>query len=485
MAARARTNEPEESFEELFEDAPFGYLSAYPDGTIFRVNRTFLRMTGHDLKKLLGGTRMQDLLTLPGRIFYDTHFAPLVRMQGFVREIACDVVRPGKEPLSVFMNANQVVDEAGDPKVVRFTVFEATERRRYEADLLAARKRAESYEFIVQSSADGIVSFSAEGAIRTWNPGAERIFGWRAPDVLGKKIWEIVDSPIAAERDAIVSELKAGKDVSRVTLCSSRHRGQLDISVILTPQIEPPGELTGIVAIVRDVTERRRIEEISRREETLRNLIEAQEMERRRLARDIHDHVGQHMTALRLELARALTWADENSELQIQLERIQEHAHQVDQDLSFLAFELRPREIDELGLVSALEDLVRGWSQQYGLVVGFQGPADTHIPLSPEAEINLYRITQEALNNIVKHAAATRVNVTVRVGEGRMLLVIEDDGVGFDPDAQLPRERHSGHGFGLIGMRERATIIDGTIEFESSNGGGTVLFVTASLASEN
>lgn len=482
MSARALTNEPEESFEELYENAPFGYLSTGPGGTIIRVNQTFLTMSGHDRETVLGGIRMQDLLTLPGRIFYDTHFAPLVRIQGFVREIACDIVRPGLEPLPVFVNATQVLDDLGNPKVVRFTIFEATERRRYEADLLAARKRAESYEFIVQSSADAIVSFSPDGIIRTWNPGAEHMFGYSMSEAIGQKAGEIIASPITAELDSILPDLRAGNDVRRISVCSPRNRTPLDASVIITPQIEPPGELTGISAIFRDITERRRIEESRYRQETLQNLIQAQEMERRRMARDIHDHVGQHMTALRLAVARALNEFEEDVEMRGRLERIQEHADRVDRDLSFLAFELRPSVIDELGLASALENLVREWSHHYGLSVSFHGPGPKPLPLTSEAEINLYRITQEALNNIAKHAGATEVSVTLRGGEGRALLVIEDDGVGFDASANLPREDRAGHGFGLLGMRERAAIIGGSIEFESAPGQGTLLFVTAPLA---
>jgi signal transduction histidine kinase/ActR/RegA family two-component response regulator len=132
-----------ETVEELFEHAPCGYLSTLPDGTIIQVNQTFVSWTGHARDGLLSGTRFQDLLTIPGKIYHDTHYGPLLEMQGFVREIAFDLACPGREPLPVLVNAAQKRDSSGRPILTRVTVFDATDRRQYERELLAARKRAE------------------------------------------------------------------------------------------------------------------------------------------------------------------------------------------------------------------------------------------------------------------------------------------------------------------------------------------------------
>jgi PAS domain S-box-containing protein len=140
-----RDDEPDwvETAAELFEHAPCGYLFVRPDGTIARVNQTFLAMTGHDRAALLAGSRFRDLLTVPGKVFYDTHFGPLLRMQGAVKEVAFDVARPGREPLPVIVNAVERAAGGRAPAVTRVTVFDATDRRRYERELLEARRRAE------------------------------------------------------------------------------------------------------------------------------------------------------------------------------------------------------------------------------------------------------------------------------------------------------------------------------------------------------
>ncbi len=132
----------EESAEDLYEHAPCGYLSTLPDGTIVRANRTLLEWTGTS-REVLGGSRFQSLLTVGSRIYYETHYAPLLRMQGFANEIALELVRGDGRILPVLVNSRQRQDGDGIPLFNRITLFDATERRRYERELLLARRKAE------------------------------------------------------------------------------------------------------------------------------------------------------------------------------------------------------------------------------------------------------------------------------------------------------------------------------------------------------
>jgi sigma-B regulation protein RsbU (phosphoserine phosphatase) len=129
------------SAEELFEEAPCGFVITRPDGAIVRVNRTFEEMTGFDREQLVAGRRLQDLLTPGARIYHETHYAPLLRMQGWVKEIAVELIRSDGTRLAALINSVVGTDHAGDPQVVRTTVFDATDRRRYEQELLRARNR--------------------------------------------------------------------------------------------------------------------------------------------------------------------------------------------------------------------------------------------------------------------------------------------------------------------------------------------------------
>ncbi|TQN42034.1 serine/threonine-protein kinase RsbW [Blastococcus colisei] len=135
----------EEDPADLYENAPMGYLSTLPDGRIVKVNRTFCAWTGRRSGELIG-SRFQDLLSVGGRVFHETHLAPLLRMQGAVREIALDVVRVDGSLLPCLLNAVELRDDAGAPVLVRATLFEATARRRYERELLAAQRAAKESE---------------------------------------------------------------------------------------------------------------------------------------------------------------------------------------------------------------------------------------------------------------------------------------------------------------------------------------------------
>jgi sigma-B regulation protein RsbU (phosphoserine phosphatase) len=131
---------------ELYENAPCGYLSTWPDGTIIKVNQTFLTWTGYDRSELVGRRRLQELFTVGDRIFYETHYAPLLRMQGRVREIAVDLLLRDGTRLPVLSNAVLRRGDDGEPQVIRTVLFDARERRAYERELLAARGRAEAAE---------------------------------------------------------------------------------------------------------------------------------------------------------------------------------------------------------------------------------------------------------------------------------------------------------------------------------------------------
>jgi PAS domain S-box-containing protein len=142
----------EDTAEDLFEDAPCGYLSTTPDGTILRVNRTFEEWTGLRRGDLVGLRRFQDLLTKGGQIYHETHFAPLLRMQGEVREIAVEIVRADGSRLPALVNSVLHADRHGVPRSIRTTVFDATDRRSYERELLRSRQHEHELGLLLQRS---------------------------------------------------------------------------------------------------------------------------------------------------------------------------------------------------------------------------------------------------------------------------------------------------------------------------------------------
>jgi len=220
------------------------------------------------------------------------------------------------------------------------------------------------------------------------------------------------------------------------------------------------------------VENEQRLRAETERTNLLDQLVGIQEEERRRIARDLHDELGQQVTALRLNLGNAREIAKGGPITEL-LDATQKIAENLDADIGFLAWELRPATLDHSGLGPTLSAYIREWSRFSSVKADFLVQSFGTTRLEKRVELNLYRIVQEALNNVSKYAQASTVNVLLEKTEKHISLIIEDDGLGFDAQAQLA----SVDGLGLIGMRERAAIIGGSLIIESAPGRGTTVFV--------
>jgi PAS domain S-box-containing protein len=202
----------------------------------------------------------------------------------------------------------------------------------------------------------------------------------------------------------------------------------------------------------------------------LERLVTVQEEERRRIARNLHDHLGQQLTAMRLTIGALKERPLSQAQLRARLDAIDKIASQIDRDVDFLAWNLRPAALDDVGLSAALQTVVRDWAATNGIEAEFHTiPAAAR--LAAESESHLYRIVQEALNNVSKHAAATHVSVLLEHTDNEVRLIVEDNGRGFDAEQTL-----SYRALGLTSMQERAALIGGRVEFESAPGRGTTVF---------
>jgi len=207
--------------------------------------------------------------------------------------------------------------------------------------------------------------------------------------------------------------------------------------------------------------------------DALRRVVEAQELERRRLARELHDQTGQELTSVLLGLnavGRAKNDAEHSDALAAVREQVLETLH----DVRRLAVELRPKALDDFGLTPALERLRDTFSEQTGMRVDLESRIRERLPA--DVETALYRIVQEALTNIVKHAQASTISIVLARKPGAVTALIEDDGRGFS------RDDGSGEGLGLLGMGERLALLGGTLRIESTPGFGTTIVAEVPLA---
>ncbi len=208
--------------------------------------------------------------------------------------------------------------------------------------------------------------------------------------------------------------------------------------------------------------------------DALQRVVTAQELERRRLARELHDETGQALTSILLSL-RTVEEAEDEQELRAAVGEVRELVRSTLQDVRQLAVELRPKVLDDFGLVAALERLTQSFGEQTGMSVHFQQNWPTSDRLPAEIETALYRIVQESLTNIVKHARATSVSVVLTRKDDSVSVVVEDDGVGFEP------HRAREDGIGLVGMQERVALLGGRLAIESRPGAGTTFVAEVPL----
>ena len=237
--------------------AQCGYLTTTTDGRIVKVNRTLTEWLGYDRDDLTGGRRFIDLLTAGGRIFYETHFNLLLRVQKSVDEIALDLICKDGRILPVLINGRQKRSENDEPILNRLTVFNSTERRMYERQILAAR---DLYQTTLASIGDGVVTTDAKGKVTFLNPAAEELSGWTTDAAAGMPIEEILmlrhEGTAAVVENPIIHALRDGITVGLAdhTVLISKTGKEISISDSASRVRSSDGEIVGGVLVFRDTT---------------------------------------------------------------------------------------------------------------------------------------------------------------------------------------------------------------------------------------
>jgi PAS domain S-box-containing protein len=341
-----------------------------------------------------------------------------------------------------------------------------TDRRAAE---LALRESEERFRLLVQSVQDyGIFMLDQEGRISSWNTGAERIKGYAAGEIIGQH-FSVFYPPedVAAgkpdrELEIAVEEGRLEDEGWRVRQDGTRFWA----NVVITALFDGQGRLQGFGKVTRDMTERRNAEQALReRRRLVGHLVDAQEVERRRIAWDVHDESIQSMVAVGMRLQLLASRLPEPHASAVG--GLDESVRAAIGRLRGLVSRLRPPELDQRGLVEAVSGYVDEVAGRWGLAHSVRDEL-TAEP-SPEAAITVYRICQEALSNVHKHARATRVDLTLSTVDNGILVRITDDGIGTPGD-----DGGSGH-FGLVEMHERAEAAHGWLSVAGTPGDGTVV----------
>ncbi|MHB8525876.1 MAG: PAS domain S-box protein [Candidatus Acidiferrales bacterium] len=379
------------------------------------------------------------------------------------------------------------------------------------------RKKAGEFQAylaaIVDSSDDAIVSKNLDGVITSWNQSAERLFGYSAAEAVGQHITLIVPPDRLHEEAMILRDLRAGNRIDHFETVRVRKDGtRVDVSLTISPVRDSAGRVIGASKIARDISERKRTEGLLRvSEDKYRNLVgnleekvdartrelvernaeviqqaeqlralshrlmQIQDDERRRIARDLHDSAGQYLSALSMTLQAARqTTKNLPPKLAQKLDEASEITYRCSSEIRTLSHLLHPPLIEELGLAAAISWYVEGFAKRGEVQINLQMPPKLK-RVGDDIELALFRVLQECLTNIHRHSGSKTATVRVEVDDHRAILEVIDQGTGI-PKSTLDLRKAGPRrtGVGISGMRERLKDLGGTLEIDSSEQGTTV-----------
>ncbi|GAX91407.1 PAS domain-containing sensor histidine kinase [Effusibacillus lacus] len=343
-------------------------------------------------------------------------------------------------------------------------------------NLGTADKSTSVLESIFTNVTDAILIIDEQGFVAGANPAAERMTGWSAEELIGKIHFCDICRGMAncvEEASCVDCFAKRLSMPSFEMKLKTKDGNEYAVAASSTRLIDQ--DVKYLVVILRDMSEQHRMERERIQRMMTNYVIQAQEEERKRVSRDLHDGVGQALYSILVGL-KVVNQLQLDDNIRNHLEDVQQMTTRALEEVKSLAVELRPSALDDLGLVPAIRSYNKRYEQTFGIETELEIVGNKR-RYAPVVETALYRICQEAMTNSAKYADCDKIMVRL-VDSGDMVeLYVEDDGRGFDTD----QIRIQGTGLGLYGMKERANLLGGTVEIKSAPGEGTVVHVMIPL----
>lgn len=471
--AEDQRGESEERFRLLFDKSNEAILFAWPDGRIDSANPAACRLFGHSEAEMRTLQRSGVMDTTDPRL--PAALEERSRTGTFYGELNCRHADGHVFPVEVV--STLFYDALGMPRTS--SLFRDISRRKQQEEALRqSEARFRSYfEF-------GLVGMAITSPDKGWlavNDQLCRILGYPREELV-TKTWAELTHPDDLAADLTQFERVLNKEIDDGTV-DKRYiakDGQIIWATLSVRCLrKPDGSIDYFLAMVQDISERiaaerERTESSQRLAMLSRNLVAGQEATRRRLAQALHDRTSPNLAAININLESAVLALHERNLHQVE-DRLADNRGLLEDTaigIREICADLRPPALDYAGLVAAVEAYVSHFSRRTGIPVTFEYAREASRPPA-EVETMLFRIVQEALTNVAKHAHATRVSVSLNINNNGFDLRVSDDGGGFSTD------QPAGHtGLGLITMREMAEFLDGAFDIQSSPGGGTRIHVT-------
>ena len=358
-------------------------------------------------------------------------------------------------------------DDNGSPTAIEGIVRDITEMK----NITSLKDFLES---ILESCMDAIIVTNEKGLITLVNKGAESLFRIKRNNLVGKFIGDIIEND-SSKDTSMYDLILEHAPTSNYELEANLTDGST-IPLLISSSFLKDGKnrMMGTISYIRDISIRKQAEEHIRM--LSQQLIRAQELEISSIARDLHDHLAQNLYSFNIQLStffKQLTSADHESDHESK--KILGSLQNIIADVRKMVFNIHPTSLDTLGLNNTIHNLCKNISQIYGLTIDFKTAGMEHLKTDFDVNIALYRLVQEGLNNIVKHAEATKAEICLVCSHPSIILRIDDDGKGFDVDSY---NRGGMKGcMGIWSMKERVALLNGEITIYSQKQSGTSIVI--------
>ncbi len=330
-------------------------------------------------------------------------------------------------------------------------------------------------ESLLESCMDAIIVTNEKGIITLANEGAEALFHIKRNDLVGSFIGDIIVNGLIEERnmfELIIEHAPTSNYELEAQLMDGSAVPLLISSAFLTDE---KNQIIGTISYMRDISIRKQTEERIRM--LSQQLIRTQEVEMSRIARDLHDHLAQNLYSLNIQLSTFLNGLPlAESEQESQGKRLLDSLQNIIGDVRKMVFNIHPTSLDTLGLTNTVNNLCRNISQIYGLIIDFKAAGMDHLKTNFDLNSAIYRLVQEGLNNIVKHAEAKKAVIRLVYSHPNIILRIEDDGKGFDLDDYMETASKRGC-MGIWSMKERVALLNGEMTIDSQEQMGTSIVI--------
>lgn len=466
ITERRKAEEAQFRLGTIVESSDDAIVSKKLDGVITSWNDAATRIFGFTAEEAIG---RPITIIIPPHL-QDEETMILSRLRSGERIDHYETVRMTKSgrKLDVSLTISPVRDSKGHIIGASKIARDITDRKQAEQsrNLLAA---------IVDSSDDAIVSKNLDGIIRSWNKGAERIFGYTAEEAIGEHITLIIPPDRHAEEDDILARLRRGERIDHFQTVRRRKDGMLlDVSLTISPVRDSSGQIIGASKVARDITVQKRTAEKMRIADESLRLMRVQDEERRRIAREFHDSAGQTLTVLGLSLAQLIQNAEVVApELAKQGKEIEEVVQQLHREIRTTSYLLHPPLLDEAGLKSAVSWYVQGIVERSGMAIDLS-ISDDFGRLPADMELAIFRVVQECLTNIHRHAESKTAFIRIARENGSVFIEVRDEGKGISPE-RLAEIQSRGSGVGIAGIRERLRQFEGELNIVPTSSGTRVI----------